>query len=190
VRQSASNGHDTDELPQPAHVNVGLHEFLTAAQQAAVTDAVIIRRTAQSSRSVKTGWPLSAYGRELSTLHGYREKLSEVVTQLGGIELQKLTKRHIDDLVAALRAGGLKSPTGKTRKPWTPRSANYLLGLLTAVIESEAKQGHVVRNVAELVDRIPRPSIPPAPSRPPTASRWVRRTTPTDMSSSTMPAGS
>ncbi|HEY6575094.1 MAG TPA: ANTAR domain-containing protein, partial [Mycobacterium sp.] len=30
-----------DELPRPAHVNVGLHEFLTAAQQAAVTDAVI-----------------------------------------------------------------------------------------------------------------------------------------------------
>ncbi|MCX2933377.1 tyrosine-type recombinase/integrase [Mycobacterium sp. CVI_P3] len=96
-----------------------------------------------------------AYGRELSTLHGYREKLTVVVTQLGGIELQKLTKRDIDDLVAALRAGGLKSPTGKTRKPWTPRSVNYLLGLLTAVIEGETKQGHVVRNVAALVDRIP-----------------------------------
>ena len=77
-----------------------------------------------------------AYRRELSTVHGYREKLSVVVTQLGGIELQKTTKRHVDDLVAALRAGGLKSPPGKTRKLWIPRSVNYLLGLLTAVMET------------------------------------------------------
>jgi integrase len=46
-------------------------------------------------------------------------------------------------------------PVGKTRKLWTPRSVNYLLGLLTAVLESEVKQGHLVRNFAALVDRIP-----------------------------------
>jgi integrase len=96
-----------------------------------------------------------AYGRKRSTLHGYREKLTPVIAELGDLEVQKLTKRDIDDLVAALRRGGMKSPTGGDRKPWTPRSVNYMLSLLTAVLESEMKQGHVVRNMAALVDRIP-----------------------------------
>jgi hypothetical protein len=41
VHQPATNGRDTDILPQPSIADVGLHEILTAAQQAAVTDAVI-----------------------------------------------------------------------------------------------------------------------------------------------------
>ena len=32
---------------------------------------------------------------------------------LGDVEVQKLSKRHIDDLVIKLRAGGLPTPTGK-----------------------------------------------------------------------------
>ena len=28
-----------------------------------------------------------------------------------------------------LRAGGLPSPTGKVRQPWSPRLTNYMLGL-------------------------------------------------------------
>lgn len=99
--------------------------------------------------------------RKGSTLHGYDEKLTVIIAELGDVEVQKLTKRNIDDLVAALRSGGLPSPTGKTRKPWSPRSVNYLLGLLTAVLDSEMKQGRVVRNVAALVDRIPSDPKPP-----------------------------
>lgn len=38
---------------------------------------------------------------------------------------------------------------------------NYLLGLLTAVLKGEVRQGHAVRNVAELVDRIPSNPKPP-----------------------------
>lgn len=95
-----------------------------------------------------------AADRKRSTIHGYEEKLGVVIAVLGDIEVQKLTKRHVDDLVTELRAGGLQSATEKTRKPWSPRSVNYLLGLLSAVLESEMKQGHVVRNVAALVDRI------------------------------------
>ena len=42
-----------------------------------------------------------------------------------------------------------------------PRSVNYMLGLLTAVLRDQMRQGHVVRNVAELVDRIPSdPKLP------------------------------
>ena len=81
--------------------------------------------------------------------------LAAALAELGDVEVQKLGKRHIDDLVTALRAGGLPSPTGKSRKAWSPRSVNYMLGLLTAVLRDQMRQGHVVRNVAELVDRIP-----------------------------------
>ncbi|GFG87877.1 integrase [Mycolicibacter algericus] len=104
-----------------------------------------------------------AADRAESTVDGYAEKLSVVIAELGDREVQKLTKRHLDDLVIALRAGGLPSPTDKPRKPWSPRSVNYLLGLLVAMLESEQKQGHVVRNVAALVDRIDGDAKPPDP---------------------------
>ena len=87
--------------------------------------------------------------------------LTAAMTELGDIEVQKLTKRHIDGLVTVLRAGGLASPTGKSRKAWSPRSVNYMLGLLTAVLRDQVRQGQVVRNIAELVDRIPSDPKPP-----------------------------
>ncbi|WP_301121154.1 site-specific integrase [Mycolicibacterium fortuitum] len=104
-----------------------------------------------------------AANRAESTVDGYAEKLSVVLDQLGDIEIQKLTKRHLDDLVAEIRKGGLPAPGGKTRKPWSPRSVNYMLGLLVQMLESEQKQGHVVRNVAALVDRIEANPAPPDP---------------------------
>jgi integrase len=100
-------------------------------------------------------WLAAKHGLKPSTLHGHRVNLAAALAELGDVEVQKLTKRHIDDLVTALRAGGLPSPTGKSRKAWSPRSVNYMLGLLTAVLRDQMRQGHVVRNVAELVDRIP-----------------------------------
>ncbi len=100
-------------------------------------------------------WLAAKHGLKPSTLHGHRVNLAPALAELGDVEVQKLTKRHFDDLVTALRAGGLPSPTGKSRKAWSPRSVNYMLGLLTAVLRDQMRQGHVVRNVAELVDRIP-----------------------------------
>lgn len=106
-------------------------------------------------------WLASKHGLKPSTLHGHRVNLAPALAELGEIEVQKLSKRHIDDLVTALRAGGLASPTGKSRKPWSPRTVNYMLGLLTSVLKDQMRQGHVVRNVAELVDRIPADPKPP-----------------------------
>jgi integrase len=100
-------------------------------------------------------WLAAKHGLKASTLHGHRVNLAAAIEVLGDVDVQKLTKRHLDDLVTALRAGGMPSPTGKVRKPWSPRSVNYMLGLLTAVLKDQMRQGHVVRNVAELVDRIP-----------------------------------
>lgn len=106
-------------------------------------------------------WLAAKHGLKPSTLHGHRVNLAAAMAELGDIEVQKLTKRNIDDLVTTLRTGGLPSPTGKVRKPWSPRSINYMLGLLTAVLKDQMRQGQVVRNVAELVDRIPGDPKPP-----------------------------
>lgn len=101
------------------------------------------------------------HGLKPSTLHGHRVNLAAALAELGDVEVQKLSKRHLDDLVTTLRAGGRPSPTGKTRKPWSPRSVNYMLGLLSAVLKNQMRQGRVVRNVADLVDRIPADPKPP-----------------------------
>jgi len=106
-------------------------------------------------------WLASKHGLKPSTLHGHRVNLAPALAELGEVVVQKLSKRHIDNLVTALRAGGLASPTGKSRKAWSPRSVNYMLGLLTAVLRDQMRQGHVVRNVVELVDRIPANPKPP-----------------------------
>jgi integrase len=100
-------------------------------------------------------WLAAKHGLKPSTLHGHRVNLTAAMAELGEVEVQKLTKRHLDDLVTKLRAGGLSSPKGKVRKAWSPRSINYMLGLLTAVLEDQLRQGHVVRNVAALVTRVP-----------------------------------
>ena len=106
-------------------------------------------------------WLAAKHGLKPSTVHGHRTSLTPVTVHLGDIAVQDLTKRHIDDLVAALRAGGGPSPTGKTRKPWKPRTVNYMLSLLTAVLEDQMRQGHLVRNVAALVTRVPSDPKPP-----------------------------
>jgi integrase len=108
-------------------------------------------------------WLAVKHSLKPSTLHGHRTNLEPALAVLGDVEVQKLTKRQLDDLVAALRCGGLPAPNGGTRKPWSPRSVNYLLGLLSTVLKDQQRQGHVVRNVAELVDRIPSDPKPPNP---------------------------
>lgn len=107
-------------------------------------------------------WLVSKHGLKPSTLHGHRVKLEAVTAVLGDVEVQKLTKRDIDDLVSVLRAGGAKTARGAVMKPWSPRSVNYMLGLLTAVLRDQVRQGRVARNVAELVDRIPSDPKPPS----------------------------
>jgi len=53
------------------------------------------------------------------------------------------------------------SPRDRTRKKWSPRSVNYMLSLLTAVLEDQMQQGRATRNVARLLARIPASPKPP-----------------------------
>jgi integrase len=51
-------------------------------------------------------WLAAKHGLKPSTLHGHRVNLAAALAELGDVEVQKLTKRHIDDLVTARRAAG------------------------------------------------------------------------------------
>ncbi|MFI5782782.1 hypothetical protein [Nocardia sp. NPDC051570] len=73
-----------------------------------------------------------------------------VKDELGNVELQLLTKRHVDGLVGRPRGG-----TVAKRRRWSARSVNYMLSLMMAVLESELRQGRIARNVVKLIDRIP-----------------------------------
>jgi integrase len=95
------------------------------------------------------GWLASKHSLKPSTLRGHRVSLQALRDELGGVEVQKLTKADLDALVGRLRRGEVEG-----RKKWSARSVNYLLSLVTAVLEDQVKQGHIVRNVGALVDRV------------------------------------
>jgi len=126
-----------------------------------LTQGSYVQPSQLTVREACDDWLAAKHGLKPSTVHGHRTSLSPVKVHLGDIAVQDLTKRQIDDLVTALRAGGGQSPTGKTRKPWKPRTVNYMLSLLTAVLEDQMRQGHIVRNVAALVTRVPSDPKPP-----------------------------
>ena len=82
-------------------------------------------------------------------MSGYRFVLDAVVDAYGATAAQALTKAHVDALVNQLLAGDRP----KQRRPWSPRSVNYMLGALSMVLDGLVKQGRLARNVAALVDR-------------------------------------
>lgn len=95
-------------------------------------------------------WLEGKHGLKDSTRHGYKTWFSALRQELGDIELQQLTKDDLDGLIRRLRAGEVEG-----HKVWKPTSINKLMGRFNAVMEDARKQGHVYRNVVELIDRLP-----------------------------------
>ncbi len=100
-------------------------------------------------------WLLSRHKIKPTTAAGYEYVLQPVRSELGQKPVQKLTRRDIDDLLRKLQAGGLRRPDGKLRKRWSPRSCNYMVTALRQVLAQLVAEGHLTRNVALLVDRVP-----------------------------------
>ncbi|MFC8178707.1 tyrosine-type recombinase/integrase [Rhodococcus sp. NPDC057297] len=99
-------------------------------------------------------WLESKHSLKPSSLHGHRTNLQPVIAELGQIPIQKLTKPDIESLVRNLREGGLPSPSGRPRKPWSARTVNYMLSLVTAILADQMAQGNVIRNVGAMVERL------------------------------------
>ncbi|WP_328711660.1 site-specific integrase [Nocardia salmonicida] len=90
-----------------------------------------------------------------TTASNYRNALQPVRDRYGFEPVQKLSKRHLDDLVSDLLAGNAKKANGKNRRPWKPETANATLDRFETVLDSLIAEGKLVRNVAALVDRVP-----------------------------------
>jgi integrase len=75
--------------------------------------------------------------------------LAALRDELGHVPVQQFTKADLDGLVGRLRRGEVAG-----RKKWSARSCNYMLYLVTAVLDDQVAQGNAVRNVARLVDRV------------------------------------
>ncbi|NEW53748.1 site-specific integrase [Nocardia cyriacigeorgica] len=90
-----------------------------------------------------------------TTATNYANALLPIRNRYGDLEVQKLAKRHLDDLVTDLLAGNVKKANGKNRRPWAPGTINATLDRFETVLDSVMAEGKLVRNVAALVDRVP-----------------------------------
>ena len=80
--------------------------------------------------------------------------LAPLVERHGDEPVQRLTKGHIDALVADLLAGGMRTAAGRTRRPWGPIAVNKSIQTIRMVLEDAQRHGAVARNVAAHVDLV------------------------------------
>ncbi|MEE3853213.1 site-specific integrase [Gordonia sp. LSe1-13] len=97
-----------------------------------------------------TSWLDGRRGIRAVTLSGYRSSLSPVIARLGHVELQKLTRRHLDDLVTWRLTEGRAS----TRPPLSELAATVLECVRAAgpagVRYGQVKASHGVRGADAL----------------------------------------
>lgn len=72
----------------------------------------------------------------------------------GDLPVQRLTKAHIDGLVADLLAGGTLTAKGRKRKPWSAIAVNKVISTIDQVLADAQEQQIVKRNVAAMVSRV------------------------------------
>lgn len=99
-------------------------------------------------------WLMSRHGIKPKSKSGYDGVLAPVRAELGHLPVQKLTRRHVDELVGRLRDGQVVRADGTKRRPWGARSCNYMLGTLSQVLGQLVHDGTLVRNVVAHVDRV------------------------------------
>ena len=72
----------------------------------------------------------------------------------GAMPVQKMTKAHLDNLVAELVRGGSITAKGRTRRAWSPVSINKAIDAWSMVLADAHQQGLVARDVAELIAHV------------------------------------
>lgn len=72
----------------------------------------------------------------------------------GDLPVQRLTKAHLDALIADLVAGGTKTAKRRTRRPWSAVSVNKAIDTWAMVLADAHRQGLVTRNVGEHIAHV------------------------------------
>lgn len=89
-----------------------------------------------------------------SSLAKFEYDLAPLRERHGELPVQKLTKKHIDQLVTDLVAGGTKTAKGRTRRPWSPVAVNKTISSIDQVLADALIQKIVTTNVAASVARV------------------------------------
>lgn len=76
-----------------------------AALQAGVAAGTYVHASRLTIGQACDSWLLSKHGLKPSTVAGHRVSLGRIQSELGNMEVQKLTKAHLDGLVGRLRHG-------------------------------------------------------------------------------------
>jgi integrase len=122
--------------------------------QGKVSSGTYVQPTTLTVEQACAEWLNSRHKIKPTSAAGYEYVLQPVRSELGDMPVQKLTRRHIDDLIVKLRQGSLERSNSRPRKPWSARSCNYMLTALRQVLDQLVKDGILIRNVAVLVDRV------------------------------------
>ena len=72
----------------------------------------------------------------------------------GNLPVQRLTKAHVDQLVADLVTGGTRTAKNRTRRPWSPVAVNKVIATIDQVLDDALEQRIVTTNVAAKVARV------------------------------------
>lgn len=125
-----------------------------AEVQGKVASGTYIQPTTLTVEQACAEWLRSRHKIKPTSAAGYEYVLQPIRSELGDIPVQKLTRRHIDDVIVKLREGGLERSNGRHRRAWSARSCNYMLTALRQVLDQLVAEGLLVRNVATVVDRV------------------------------------
>ncbi|MCH9667030.1 MAG: site-specific integrase [Actinomycetia bacterium] len=124
-----------------------------AELQSSVTSGTFVSRSTLTVEQACADWLAGRHGIRPTTRAAYEHSLAPLRARHGELEVQQLTKGHLDQLVADLIAGRCPGQ----RKGWTAGSVNPMLNHVSAVLSGLVSEGLLVRDVAALIDRLKKP---------------------------------
>lgn len=96
-------------------------------------------------------WLASMHWARATTLAGYEYNLAPLREMHGPLPVQKLTRKHLDDMVAALKRGGSKTEKGNTRRPWSNRSLKRAVETTSWVLDYGIERKFLSHNVSRAI---------------------------------------
>jgi integrase len=141
-RQQVRRRYTTERLARDALAEI----------QNSAASGTFVSRSALTVEQACVAWLAGRHSIRPTTRAAYEHSLAPLRQRHGELPVQKLTKGHLDQLVADLVAGKF---SGQRRK-WTAGSINPMLNHISAVLSGLVNEGALVRDVAALVDRLKR----------------------------------
>ena len=128
------------------------------AALAEVTDAAVqgtfVPRRAITVREVCENYVAGRHKLRATSKAKLNYDLQPLIERHGDMPVQRLTKAHIDALVADLLAGGTKTGKERTRRAWGAVAVNKFTQTVAMVLADAQRQALVHGNVAEHVDPV------------------------------------